>query len=534
MKKLLENLGWIGLALLLAGLVAYSIEDVWTLTAKILAIAGAVVFVAGLIFNFQSVINSFKHRSTLLGFQSLFSVVLFLAILGLINFLSQRHSKRWDLTSQGEFGLSEQTRKVVGALNKDISVKAFFEGGEYRPLKDLLVEYKSLSPRLSYEFIDPNKKPQIAKQYEVKVFGDMPNPMTGTVVKYGTVILETGKRTEKIEKSQEPIREQDLTNALIKVTREGTKAAYFLEGHGEKGPDTQESSGMSKAKAQLEKENFVVKSINLVRETSIPADCSLIIIAGATKAPFPQEMETVKKYLDGGGSLLLLVDPEPSPGFGDFLKDWGVNVGMDVVVDASGMGRLLGAGPEIPLVTEYGTHRITEKFNRIMTFYPLARSVTAASPAPSGVTVEKLFESNPRSWGETGDLKGAVSYDEGKDLKGPVSLAVAVTKSISGALDAQGKEKAGPKQIRMVVVGDSDFASNAYFGAQGNGNLFMNMANWLAADEDLVSIRPKDPQDKRVTLSVSQQRTIFYCSVIALPLIILVTGVTVWFRRKRL
>jgi len=164
----------------------------------------------------------------------------------------------------------------------------------------------------------------------------------------------------------------------------------------------------------------------------------------------------------------------------------------------------------------------------------LVRSVVAASPAPSGVTVEKLLESNPRSWAETGDLKGAIQFDEGKDLKGPVSLAVAVTKSLAGVMDEQGKEKTAAKQVRMVVVGDSDFASNAYFAAQGNGNLFMNMANWLAADEDLVSIRPKDPQDKRVQLSAGQQRIIFYSSVVALPLLILVAGVTVWLRRKGL
>ncbi len=533
MKKILDYLAWIGVAVLLCGLVAYSLDDVWTLTAKILTIAGAALFLAGAALNYRQMMESMRKRSTLLGAQSLLSVVIILGILGLVNFLGQRYPKRWDLTPQGEFSLASQTVNILKGLKTPISVKAFFEGGEYRPLRDLLVEYRGISPQISYEFIDPNKKPQIAKQYNVRVYGNFSNPFTGSSAKYGTVILETGKKVEKIEKQQEPIREEDLTNALIKVTREGTKTAYFLDGHEEKSLDGQDENGYSQAKAQMEKENFVVKTLNLVRENAVPQDCSLLIVPGPQKALFPQEVELIKKYLDGGGSLLLAVDPDPAPGFEDMLKDRGVEVGRNVVVDVSGVGRLFGAGPEIPLVTTYPAHRITDKF-RAMTFFPLARSVAPTASAPTGYKVEKLLESNPQSWAETGDLRGQVQFDQGKDLQGPVSMGVAVTKDVSATLDAAGKEKTAARQSRMVVVGDSDFATNRFFRQQGNGNLFLNMCNWLAADEDMISIRPKDPLDKRVVLTSRQQKTLFYSSVVLMPVLVLLAGVVVWLRRKRL
>ncbi len=534
MKKILDNLAWIGLALLLAGLTLYSLEDIWSLTAKILAITGAVLFLGGAALNYRQMVASLRSRSTLLGAQSLLSVVIVLGILGLINFLGQRHPKRWDLTAQGQFSLSSQTVNVLKDLKAPVVIKAFFEGGEYAPLRDLLVEFRSITPQISYEFIDPNKKPQVAKQYGVKTYGTFTNPFTGTSAKFGTVVLETGKKTEKIEKQQEPIKEEDLTNALIKTTREGSKTAYFLDGHEEKTPDSQEETSYSSAKAQMEKENFVVKTLNLVRENAVPADCNLLIIAGAQKAPFPQELDLIGKYLDAGGALLLLTDPEPAPGFEELLKGRGVDVGKNVVVDVSGVGRLFGAGPEIPLVANYPSHRITDKF-RAMSFYPLARSVSPAANIPTGYKVEKLLETNPQSWAETGDLKGSIQFDEGKDLQGPVSLGVAVTKEKGASTEAADKDKpAAGKQSRIVVVGDSDFASNRFFRQQGNGNLFLNMCNWLAADEDLISIRPKDPQDKRVVLTSYQSKLLFYISVVFMPLAVLAAGVIVWLRRKRL
>jgi ABC-type uncharacterized transport system involved in gliding motility auxiliary subunit len=209
------------------------------------------------------------------------------------------------------------------------------------------------------------------------------------------------------------------------------------------------------------------------------------------------------------------------------LKDWGIKADNDIVLDVSGVGRLFGAGPSIPLVRSYENHKITDRF-RAMTFFPSTRSIEPESSLPSGTTVDILFKSDPNSWGET-DLKSEqASYDPGKDLKGPVSLAVAATKEVKPASD-----NAPALKSRMVVTGTSAFPVNAYFPLQGNGNLFMNMVSWLAQDEDLISIRPKPPEDRRIVLSQSQMAMLRLFTVFVLPGIALFVGIVVFVNRRR-
>jgi len=187
----------------------------------------------------------------------------------------------------------------------------------------------------------------------------------------------------------------------------------------------------------------------------------------------------------------------------------------------------MGAGPEIPLVTSYETHKITDRF-RAMTFFPLARSIRPAQELPTGITVEPLLKSNENSWGETNTKTQEVTFDEKSDQKGPLTLAVAASKEVKA-----GTESSPAARARLVVVGDSDFAVNAYFGAQGNGNLFLNMVSWLSQDEDLISIRPKAPEDRRIIMSQSQQSMLRLITVFLLPGAVLVAGIMVWSRRRR-
>ncbi len=238
-------------------------------------------------------------------------------------------------------------------------------------------------------------------------------------------------------------------------------------------------------------------------------------------------MEFLNGFVNAGGGLLIMLDPPPAPGLESFLKNWGVVPGNDIVLDVSGAGRLMGAGPSIPLVLRYENHKITDRF-RAMTFFPLVRSIEPAKETVAGVTVEPLFKSNENSWGETDTKNPEASFDEKSDLKGPLTLAVAVSKDVKPAT-----EKDPAVKGRMVVVGDSDFAVNSYFPAQGNGNLFLNMVSWLSQDEDLISIRPKAPEDRRVIMSQSQQSMLRLVTVFLLPGIVLVAGIVVWTRRRR-
>jgi ABC-type uncharacterized transport system involved in gliding motility auxiliary subunit len=526
MNRYLQKLDTVGLLLLVAAAIYYSVTNVWDKWTISLAVAGAVLIVLGIVANYRQIMTSLGRRSTKYATNYIVSVVLVFAIVAAVNYVGQRHSKRFDLTASGKFTLAPQTLQVLDKLKSDVDIKAFFPGGEYAPLKELLIGYRARNHRLRYEFIDPDKQPDVAKQYEVTVYGTFSNPFTGSQLKSGTVVVTYEGRREKIEKKSEEVREEDLTNAIIKVQRTEAKKVYFVQGHGEKDPGDSERGGYSAAKKGLEDQGYKVDTVNLASQGKYPADAKVIVLGGPATEPFPQELEFLNSFVNAGGGLLVMVDPPPAPGLKDYLAKWGVTADDDIVLDVSGAGRLMGAGPSIPLVLRYENHKITDRFKQ-MTFFPLVRSIQPAKETVPGVTVEPLFKSNEASWGETNTKNPEASLDD-KDLKGPLSLAVAVTKEVKAATDKEPAVKA-----RLVVVGDSDFAVNSYFGAQGNGNLFLNMVSWLSQDEDLISIRPKAPEDRRVILSQSQQSMLRLVAVFLLPGIVLVAGIVVWSRRRR-
>ncbi len=526
-NKFLQKLDTLGLLLLVGSALYYSVTDVWDRWALILAVSGALFFVVGLAASYRQIMTALGKRSTKYATNYFVSVLLAIALVAGLNYIGKRHVRRVDLTSAGTYTLAPQTVQVLGKLDRDLEIQAFFPGGDYPRLRDLLVNYRAHSRHVKYEFIDPDKQPDIAKREDVSVYGTFQNPFTGTTLKFGTVVLHYGDKREKIEKRSEEVREEDLTNAIIKVQRAGVKKVYFVEGDGEKDINDNERGGYAAAKKALEDQAFKVETVNLAREGKVPVDAKVVVMAGPTTEPFAQEMQFLNDFLNAGGGLLLMVDPSPSPGLEEFAQGWGVTVGRNIVLDVSGAGRLMGAGPSIPLVLQYETHRITDRF-RAMTFFPYARSVEPSKESVSGVTVEPLFKSNPNSWGETDVKRSEATFDEKVDAKGPLALAVAVTKEIKPASDNHPAVKA-----RLVIVGDSDFAVNAYFGAQGNGNLFLNMVSWLGQEEDLISIRPKAPEDRRVILTQSQQSMLRLLTVFVLPGIVLFCGILVWTLRRR-
>jgi len=339
-------------------------------------------------------------------------------------------------------------------------------------------------------------------------------------------VVECGEKEEKLDKAQEA----ELTNVILKVSRKGKKVIYFLTGHGEKGIDATDPQGYNKAKASIEAENYEVKPLLLAREKEIPEDCAVLIIPSPQKPLFQDEIETIDDYLKKGGKAFFMFDPPPAVGLEDLMGDWGLKVGEDIVLDASGVGRLFGAGPAMPLVNSYGQHPITKGFN-LMTFFPEARSVTPEQEPGSELEVTPLINTSSQSWGETNLESEKASFDEAKDLKGPVTIGSVVTKNVKGEKSSSsisGKEV----KARLVVFGDSDFANNAYFGLSGNGDLFMNSLSWLAEEEDLIAIRPKTPEDRRVNMTGRQARMVFYFSLIIFPLLALGSGGIVWYRRR--
>jgi ABC-type uncharacterized transport system involved in gliding motility auxiliary subunit len=337
-----------------------------------------------------------------------------------------------------------------------------------------------------------------------------------------------GNRKEKIERRSEEVQEEDLTNAIIRAGRSEAKKVYFIQGHGEKDISDTERTGYSRAKKMLEDQGYKVENLNLATAGKVPDDAKVIVEAGPTVELFPQELQLLNDYLGkGGAGMLVLTDPM-APSLESFLGNLGIQVDNDVVLDNSNEGRLMGS--TVPIVRSYENHKITENFN-LTTIFPVTRSIQPKKTIPSGITVETLFKSNANSWGETdlsGLKTGVASNDRAKDLPGPLSLAVAETKEIKPSSDSSPAVRS-----RLVVAGTSNFPINSAWGAGGNGNLFLNMISWLAQDEDLISIRPKPQEDRRMLLSQSQMYLVRLITIFLLPGIALIAGIVVVVKRRR-
>jgi len=439
-----------------------------------------------------------------------------LGILVFVEAISARHSARLDLTAGKRFTLSEQTSKILKNLEKPVRITAFYQEAspQAEEARDLLDQYAYASRKFSFKFVDPDRFPGEARRYKISA--------------YGTLVLGSETREEKITQATE----QELTNALLRVTRKGEKVVYLTTGHDEKSTENYGKDGYSGVKKAIEDQNYVVRDLLLMRAEEVPADASVLIIAGPRKTFFPEEIYTLKRFIDQGGHLLILIDPETDTGLRGFLKSCGIEVGRDLIVDK--LSRLFGADYLTPIVSQYaGYHPITKNF-KAASFFPLARSVSAAKDLPQHVQNTELAKTGPSSWSET-DLvmlkKGNASFDNKKDTMGPIPVAVVSTIQHETKEGKDGQNDV-PRPARIVVFGDSDFACNSYLNLSGNRDLFMNTLSWLAEEEDLIAIRPKKRESQPVVLSYIQGRVIFWTSVVLLPATVMIFGIVVLRLRR--
>lgn len=535
MKRLFDALGWIGTALVVAAVVTRfvrpELETVW----QRLAIAGLVVVLLYLATQWREFATMWGRRATRAGVLTSASVLLLLAILVGVNYVAARQHKRWDFTASGQFTLSDQTRRILGSLEAPVNLKVFARDSEFQRFRDRLDAYTYLTSQLKVEYVDPDKQPAVARQWEIQ--------------QYGTVAVEHQGRIERVTGDTE----QDITNAIVKAVEGGEKKVYFVQGHGERDTTSADQRiGYNGIAAALQRDNLTVDKLVLAQQQDVPADADVIVIAGPQTDYLQPEIEMLQRYLDKGGKLLLLIDPPDkadSPPLISLIalaRAWSVEVGTNVVVDVSSVGQMLGAGPSVPVVATYPEHPITQNFG-LITAFPLARSVTPVAGGTNGRTAQALAETSERSWAET-DLKAVfagqpVARDEAAgDIEGPITLAAAVSVDAPSAppappppapaAGAAPPEAPRPPQTRLVVIGDSDFATNSVLGTQGNRDFFMNAVNWLAEQENLIAIRPKDAGDRRVTMTVDQQRRVLYLSVLGLPLAVAALGIWTWKRRR--
>lgn len=438
--------------------------------------------------------------------------IAFMCLLVMVNFLASRYHRRWDLTETRRYTLSPETVQILRSLRAPVRVTGFFAPGDSRTVEveGLLKAYADHSHLFTYEVIDPEQHPGEAKRLGVTTYGTL-------VFQYEDARIQTFG-----------LDEEDLTGALLRVTRPEPQTIYFTTGHGERSPESPEPTQYGTMSQWLARDNYRIALLNLATLTgSIPTDAAAIIAADP-KALFAEaEVRLLSQWLDNGGRLMILTEPMPKPNetdsmraFEEMLREWGVAIRSDLVLDPASS---FFGDPTTPVVSRYRFSSITKGLAGLTTFFPTARSIQVEDPAPEDIELTPLIESSRSSWGETDLENPQVRFDEGQDTPGPLVLAVA------------GEDR--ERVARLVLFGDADFVSNEILnsvsGAFGNGELFRNAVNWLTEEDALLAIGPRPPDIRVMPPLTSVQRTaILYTTTILLPLAVLIVGGIIWWGRR--
>lgn len=433
--------------------------------------------------------------------------VIGIAIIVLINWFGTQHVKRWDLTKNRTFSLSPQTVKLLKGLTQDVTIYVFDQNQRFQTEGDLLNLYPDASHRVSVRYVDPNRDPALAKEFAVR--------------SYGTIVVAAGDKHFEAQSNDE----QGVTNALIRVLK-GQSVIYFIQGHGEHDPSGTESDGYSDLKKALDNENDKVETLTLLQTMQIPSDATAVVIAGPQHDYLPQEVDVLQKYLASGGRVLLFLDPGVElPNLARLTSDYNFTVQNDLVIDQNPIAQIFGTRPEMPLITKYGTSPITEPLRNTATLFPLTRSFDVSKNYKPGVTVDSLCDTSPESFGVANfnPSMHEIRFRPGTDLKGPLTVAVAADLSSS----TEGKPDA-----RLVAFGSSRLASNSVLNFQGNRDLVLNAVDWLTANESMMSIRAKPPESQHLNLTAQQMNAVLL-RLIAVPVVIIGTGILVWWGRRR-
>jgi ABC-type uncharacterized transport system involved in gliding motility auxiliary subunit len=527
-QKYIKYLALPGLGLVTAGLLAGLLAG-WTPLPAGLLIAGLGLLIVGLGFSEYGRNRFWSQRSTEAGANALVSTLAVLAILGLVNFLAVRYTSRVDLTENQLFTLAPQSQQVVQALEEPARV-IIFDPTQNPQDRQLLESYRRAGSQFSFEFVNPYNNPGKAQEFGV--------------TQPGTVFLESGETRRQLQtvSPTERLSERSLTNSLAQLSNETALAAYFTQGHQEFAIDGSET-GFLQAATALEEKGFTVQPLDLATTGQVPEEASVVIVAGPAAEFFDAEVKALTTYLDGGGSLMLLVDPRTNPNLDSLLDSWGVTLDNRIVLDTSGAGQLVGLGPAAPLVTDYGDHPITRDFGGGRSFFPLVRPINVEEVP--GVTTVPILNSNAQSRAETLSTEGELQFDENAPPSGPYTLGVALSRPVSGA-EASVPDIANPEvnseanpgadalpESRLVVIGNAAFATDGLFDQQLNGDVFLNSVNWLSQQNDAtLSIRPREVTNRRIVMTVQQQIGLGIFALLVLPLLGFILALLMWLRRR--
>ncbi len=440
-------------------------------------------------------------------------------VLMAVAYLSVRYPLRFDLTQAGLYSLSEPTVKMLKRLDKPVHI-VFFHDPLMRETVELYELIAHQNTLVSVEFYDPMINPAQARMLGVNFAG--------------TAILESQGRRLQVNGGSE----SDIANGILRVSQGATQRVCFLDGHGEPDPfsleshDHQEGApghthglgakyvlherhGMAKARHALETVNYTVEKVLLLQRGDALAGCAVLVVGGPKIPLLPREIDAVRAYLAKGGNALFMLDPFVRTGLEPVIREYGVVVDDDIVIDEASH---FWADVSSPAVTDYNRHQITRDLP--LTFFPGVRSLSPTPQRVPGTSVVPLVNSSRNSWGQADPTR--VGFVKGRDESGPNTLMVV-------ALRRPGDD--GTPASRIAVVGDSDFATNSFFHIMGNGTLFLNTVNYLAAQENLIGLQPRTADLPRVNLTNRQMKGTFFLSVVLVPALLAVVGTAVWWKQ---
>ncbi|MGH9476194.1 MAG: GldG family protein [Terriglobales bacterium] len=451
--------------------------------------------------------NRLLQRSSLVVY-----LAVVVAVLVVVNVLANRHDKSWDWTKNHQYSLSAESVKILSELHQPLHLILFDRSSNFGAAREFFDRYQRQSRLVEVQYIDPDRHPVQAKRYKIQ--------------SYGSIVVSSQGRQQIVT----TMTEQDVTNAIVRVLKGAKKVVYFAEGDGERDPGDNGRSGYSALKTALESENFTVEKLVLAQTPAVPGDCAALIVAGPTHALLVPEVTAIQNYINGGGDVLFMLNPETAGPLVDYLQSQlNVKLTPDVVVDTSGIGRLFGASELMPVVANYDQHPITANMNGMATLFPDARTVEAGSAPNSRAVVSPLLETTPDSFATTHFANNQVRVDAATDRHGPLTLGVAGTlPTVSAGLQTVGDST----EARFVVYGSPDIVSNAILDFQGNRDLFLNTMDWLAGQKQFITIRPKPPTGAPVNITAGHMRGLFWMFLIGLPLLIIIVGSAVNLKRR--
>lgn len=467
-----------------------------------------------------------------------------IGVLVALAYLSARFPLRIDMTEAKLYSLSEQTVTMLKRLENPVHI-VFFHDPLMRETVELYQLIARQTEKVTVEFYDPMTSPAQARMLGVQFAG--------------TALMQSANRKLQVHGGSET----DIANGILRVSRGATQIVCFLDGHGEADPFSLESHdhmegdpghshgigakvvvherhGMAKARNALETMNYQIEKVALPRSPDALSHCGVLVVAGPKTALLPAEVAAIRAHLFGGGNALVMLDPFVRTGLEPVMREMGVVLEDNIVVDPASH---FWADPSSPAVTNYNRHQVTRELP--LTFFPGARSLSPTPQRVAGISIIPLINSSKSSYGETSPDRA--QFDKGRDLPGPNTLMVIANRrpvdaeeavlgrrkaAAGAATDSSGQPLATERRSKVAVIGDSDFATNSFFHIMGNGNLFLNTVNYLAAQENLIGIEPRTYDIPRVNLTNRQMKATFFLSLVLVPALLAVVGTAVWWKQR--